>query len=96
MSDEKRRVDIEMQVLYGADLVKVKNILLELLNSDERILKQPAPTVEFVELKNSIVDLRIYFWLVQVQEWIYTRSDVIQEIDRVIKENDIAMPLPPS
>ena len=96
MSDEKRRVDIEIQVLYGADLVKVKNILLELLNSDERILKQPAPTVEFVELKNSIVDLRIYFWLVQVQEWIYIRSDVIQEIDRVIKENDIAMPLPPS
>ena len=96
MSDEKRRVNVEVQVLYGADLNKVKKILLELLDSDEHILKQPAPTVEFAELKYSIVDLHIYFWLVQVQEWEYIRSDVIQEIDRVFKENNIAMPLPPS
>ncbi len=91
-SDEKRRVDVEVQVLFGADLKKVKSILLELLDSDERILKLPAPSVEFVELKNSIVDLRIYFWLVQVEEWIFTRSDLIEEIDRVFKENEIAMP----
>jgi len=96
MSDEKRRVDVEVQVLYGADLDKVRKILLEILDSDERILKQPAPTVEYAELKYSIVDMHIYFWLVQVKEWEYFRSDVIQEIDRVFKENEIAMPLPPS
>jgi len=96
MSDEKRRVDVEVQVLYGADLDKVKKMLLELLDSDERILKLPAPSIEFSQLKYSIVDLHIYFWLVQVHEWLYTRSDVIQEIDRVFKKNDIAMPSPPS
>ena len=93
MSDEKRRVDVEVQVLYGADLDKVKKMLLELLDSDERILKLPAPSIEFSQLKYSIVDLHIYFWLVQVNEWLYTRSDVIQEIDRLFKKNDIAMPL---
>ena len=96
MSDEKRRVDVEVQVLYGADLEKVRKIILEALDADKRILKQPAPTVEFAELKNSIIDLHIYFWLVQVKEWEYFRSDVIQDIDRVFKENDIAMPLPPA
>lgn len=96
MSDEIRRVDVEVQVLYGADLNKVKKILLELLDADKHILKQPAPIVEFAELKYSIVDLHIYFWLVQVKEWEYFRSDVIQEIDRAFKENEIAMPLPPS
>ena len=97
MSDEKRRVNVEVQVMFGTDLKKVKKILLELLDSDERILKQPAPTVELVELKNSIVDLRIYFWVVQVRyDWIYTRSDLIQEIDRIFKENEISMPLPES
>jgi small-conductance mechanosensitive channel len=69
---------------------------MEMLDADDRILKYPAPTVEFADLKNSIVDLRIYFWLVQVQEWIYTRSDVILEIDRVFKDNKIDMPLPPA
>ncbi len=96
MSDEKRRVEVEVQVLYGADLNKVKKILLEILDADEHVLKYPAPIVEFAELKFSILDLRIYFWLVQVQEWEYFRSDVIQEIDRAFKENDIAMPLPPA
>jgi potassium-dependent mechanosensitive channel len=96
MSDEKRRVDVEVQVLYGADLDKVKKILLESLDADERILKQPAPIIEFAELKYSIVDLHIYFWLVQVKDWEYFRSDVIQEIDRIFKENEIAMPLPPA
>ena len=90
MSDQKRRVDVEVQVMLGTDLGKVKMILLELIDSDERILKQPVPTVELVELKNSTVDLRIYFWLVQVPDWISTRSDLIQEIERVFKENDIA------
>lgn len=54
-----------MQVMFGTDLSKVKKILLDLLASDERILKQPAPIVELVDLKNSTVDLRIYFWVVE-------------------------------
>jgi small-conductance mechanosensitive channel len=93
MSDERRRVDVEVQVMFGADLKKIKQILMDLLVTDERILKQPAPSVELVELKNSIVVLRIYFWVVQAQyEWVYTRSELILGIDRVFKENGIAMP----
>jgi potassium efflux system protein len=97
MSDEKRRVDIELNVVFGTDLIKVKKILQELLDSDERILKQPTPTLELVELKDSTVDLLIYFWVVQVQyEWINTRSDLILAIDRLFKENNIEMPEPES
>jgi small-conductance mechanosensitive channel len=61
MSDEKRRVDVTVQVLYGADLKHVQEILLELLAANERILKYPAPTVELTDLKNSIVDLQFVF-----------------------------------
>ena len=97
MSDERRRVDIEVQVLFSNDLNKVKTILQDIMDSNERVLKYPRPTVELVELKNSIVVFRPYFWVVQVQyEWIYTRSDLILEIDRVFKEHNIAIPLPPS
>ncbi len=95
MSDEKRRVKFEVQLVMGNDLKKVKKILLDLLNADERILKQPAPSVELVALKNNVIDLHIYFWVVQVQySWMATRSDLILEIDRVFKENNIAVPLP--
>jgi small-conductance mechanosensitive channel len=93
MSNEKRRVDVAVQVLFGTDVIKLKTNLLELLNADERILKQPAPNIEFMELKNSAVSMRIYFWVVQY-EWESTRSDVLQEIDRVFKEHGIEMPDP--
>jgi small-conductance mechanosensitive channel len=96
MSDEKRRVKVEVQVMFGTDLIKVKKILLALLLTNELILKQPVPIVELMDLKNSTVDLCIYFWVIQVNDWESTRSDLIQEIDRVFKENDIAMPLPES
>jgi len=97
MSDEKRRVDIELNVVFGTDIEKVKKILQELLDSDERILKQPAPTLELVELKDNTVDLLIYFWVVQVQyEWINIRSDLMLAIDRLFKENNIEMPEPES
>ena len=95
MSHEKRRVGVEVQVMFGTEKKKKKKILLELIDSDERILKHPPATVEIMELKNSTVELRIYFWVVQVQyDWIYTRSDLMLEIDRVFKENDITMPEP--
>ena len=94
MSDEKRRVGVEVQVMFGTDLNKVTKILRELLDADERILKEPAPTLEFVNLKSSTVYLRIYFWLIQVPDWESARSDLIMEIDRVFKENEIEMHLP--
>jgi small-conductance mechanosensitive channel len=89
-------VNVEVQVMFGTDLIKIKKILLELLHANELILKHPAPTVELIDLKNSIVELCIYFWVVQVNDWEATRSDLLQEIDRVFKENNIAMPLPES
>jgi potassium-dependent mechanosensitive channel len=96
MSDEKRRVNVEVQVMFGTDLNKVKAILLDILDSDERFLKSPRPVVELVDLKNSTIELRIYFWVIQVNEWITIRSDLILEIARVFKENDISIPLPES
>jgi small conductance mechanosensitive channel len=86
-------VEVEVQVVFGTDLKKVKHFILALLTSDERILKQPPPTVELAELINNTVVLRIYFWVIQIQDdWTYTRSDLILEIDRVFKENEIEMP----
>jgi small-conductance mechanosensitive channel len=56
MSDQKRRVDVEVQVMFGTDLKMVKKTLMELLGSDERILKQPAPIVEWVDLKTALLN----------------------------------------
>ncbi len=93
MSNEKRRVDVDVQMMFGTDLTKIKTILLELLASDARILKQPAPAVELVEFKKDTVSIRVYFWVAKVLEWESVRSDLIMEIDRLFREHAFPMPL---
>jgi small conductance mechanosensitive channel len=51
------RVDMEIGIAYDADIAKAKSVLLALLDSDERVLKEPAPTVAVVNLADSSVNL---------------------------------------
>lgn len=44
-ANDTRRVDMTVGVSYTDDLDKVQNIILDVLNADERILKDPAPQV---------------------------------------------------
>jgi potassium efflux system protein len=93
MSNEKRRVDIEIHMEFGTDLAKVKTLLLDVLEADQHVIKFPPPSIEMMELKYNIVNLRIYFWVIHVYEWEATRSDLLQEIDRIFKEHGIKMPV---
>lgn len=40
-----RRVDMEIRVSYKADLQQAKQLIENILQADERILKTPAPTI---------------------------------------------------
>lgn len=56
-SETHVRVDMEIGVAYDADIAKSKQVLLDLLNADERVLKDPAPTVAVSNLGDSAVVL---------------------------------------
>ena len=51
-----RRVDLVIGVSYEDDLKKAKEVIEKVLAGDERILKDPAPTVEVSELADSSVN----------------------------------------
>ncbi len=64
-----RRVDIVAGVSYGDDIDKVRDVLAGILAEDERILKDPAPTIGVLELAGSSVNFAVRPWVKTGDYW---------------------------
>jgi len=53
------RVDMVIGVGYGEDIKKAKKVLMEVLSSNAKVLKEPAPTVAVLELADSSVNFAV-------------------------------------
>ncbi|NQV28409.1 MAG: mechanosensitive ion channel [Rhodopirellula sp.] len=65
-----RRIDMVVGCGYGDDLRAVKAFLTILVESDERILKDPAPVVAVSELGDNSVNFVVRPWVNSVDYWI--------------------------
>jgi len=52
-TEGKLRVDLTVGVGYDEDIKKTKDVLMSVLNSDPKVLKDPAPSVNVSELADS-------------------------------------------
>lgn len=66
---ETRRVDLVVGVGYDDDLKKVRAVLEDILAKDERILKDPAPTIGVSELADSSVNFVVRPWVKSGDYW---------------------------
>ncbi len=66
---ETRRVDLVFGVSYNDDLKKVRIVLEDILNSDARILKNPAPTIGVLELADNSVNFAVRPWVKSDDYW---------------------------
>ncbi len=58
-AEGKIRVDITIGIGYDEDIKQAKDVLLEVLTSNPKVLKDPAPTVNVSNLGESSVDLAV-------------------------------------
>lgn len=88
-----RRVDMVIGVSYQADLKKTKEVLLQVLTSDERVLAEPAPRVAVSALNDSSVDFIVRPWVKSADYWpVYW--DSMERIKNALDENAISIPFP--
>lgn len=90
---DTRRVDMVFGIGYGDDLLKAKQILCDILDQDERILKDPAPVVSVAELADSSVNFNVRPWVRTADYWAVlwdTTEKVKLEFDR----QGISIPFP--
>jgi len=64
-----RRVDLVIGVSYDADIKQTKEVLMNVLKSDEKVLKDPEPTVNVSELADSSVNFAVRPWCKSADYW---------------------------
>ncbi len=93
LGDTKRRVEVLVGVAYGTNIEKVKSILMQILESDVRILRYPDPMILVKEFAASSVDFRVLFWIDSAYHlWSGVKSDVLEQIDIHFKKEGIEIP----
>lgn len=91
--NDLRRVDMVVSVEYGTDTEKVKQVTRELLRSDSRILKDPAPFVAVNELGDNGVFFSIRVWVNGSDYW-NVFFDTNERIYNEFNKQGIGFPFP--
>ena len=64
-----RRLDVTVGIAYDDDIDRAMDVLLGLMTSDARVLKDPAPQVMVTELADSSVNLNMRCWANTADYW---------------------------
>jgi small conductance mechanosensitive channel len=65
----KLRVDLTFGVGYDEDIKKTKEVLLQVMQNDAKVLKDPAPSVNVSELADSSVNFAVRPWATPENYW---------------------------
>lgn len=88
-----RRVDIVASCGYEDDIDKVKDILKDILNQDERILEEPQPRIAVSELADNSINFIVRPW-VNSSDVLSVKYSILEQIKKRFDEEGISIPYP--
>ena len=88
-----RRIDMVFGIGYGDDIKKAKDILMQTMESDERVLKDPAPMVALTELADSSVNFVARPW-VNAEDYWDVKWDLTEKIKLAFDAQGVSIPFP--
>lgn len=90
-AQEERRLDLSIDISYDADLKQAKELIRNLLNSDQSIVKEKELLVFVENLASSSVVIGVRAW-VKTEEYWETRWRVLENIKLMLDEHQIEIP----
>jgi len=88
-----RRVDLMFGISYSDDIPKTERVLLEIIDSHDKVLAEPEPIIRLHELADSSVNFVVRPWVKRDDYW-----EVYWDITRSVKirfdEEGISIPFP--
>ncbi len=90
---EKRRIDLVIGVSYEADLAKTKQVLLDVVKSEDKILPGEPVDVYVSELADSSVQMGVRAW-VKTEDYWPIRWKMTEDIKNALDANAISIPYP--
>jgi small conductance mechanosensitive channel len=87
------RVDLVIGISYNADIRQAKDLIMRILEEDEKVLKDPAPSVNVLELADSSVNLAVRPYATTTDYWdVY--FGVTEKVKLALDEAGIEIPFP--
>ena len=88
-----RRVDLVFGVGYDSDIKQTKDVLMNVLTSHPKVLKDPAPTVNVLELADSSINFAVRPWSTTADYWdVY--FDITENVKEALDKAGIEIPYP--
>lgn len=89
----ERRCDMVFGISYDTDLEKTRRIIQELLDKDQRVLKDPEPLIVLGELSDSSVNFWVRPWVKTDDLWEF-KWDFTEAVKKRFDEEGIVIPYP--
>ena len=90
---DTRRVDMVFGIGYSDDIDKAKSVIQSVIDSDSRVLKDPAPQIVVSELADSSVNFNVRPWVNSADYWgVY--FDITETIKKKFDAENISIPFP--
>jgi len=91
-SEPTRLVDLQVAFSYKDDIVKIDGLLKEILDSDERILKVPAPSIGVAKFTETSVRIAVQAW-VKTADYDAVAGQILRKIKELFDSKKLMPPL---
>ena len=88
-----RRVDVSVGIAYGDSVDEAVKVGMDLMNSHELVLGDPAPAVVITELADSSVNLALRAWASTADYWT-VKGDLTKGIYEALPKAGLSIPFP--
>ncbi len=94
LSDQQRRLTVEVGVPYGTDPARVMALLLEVPSKFAAVLKVPEPLALFTGFGDSALNFELRFWTTDADRFAILRSEVTTAVNGALVAAGIEIPFP--
>ena len=88
-----RRLDVLVGISYSDDIDKAQGALMDLMEKDTRVLKDPAPQTMVMALADSSVNINLRCWTKTGDYWAL-RFDLTKAVKQRLNKEGISIPFP--
>ncbi len=88
------RIRLDIGVAYGTDLDMIEELLLQVADENNQVVKQPAPRLRLRTFGDSAVNFQLLLWIRDPREKGRQTHLLLKEVYRVFREHDVSIPFP--
>ena len=91
LHNRNKRIKVAISVPYKSDFRKARELILDELNKNNKIMRDPKPAVTVDTFTNNLVNYEVKFWVPDMSEVGTIRNELMLDIIDSFAKNEIVM-----